>query len=87
MLTLTEAAGARLAYLLDEAEAPEDVAVRIVLEGRNLALKLDGARPDDATFAHEGRTVLLLDQKVSQLLADDTLDVEDTDDGPKLALL
>lgn len=90
MLTLTEAAGAFLAQKVDEAKAagaPEGVAARIVVEGPGRTLRFDHARPGDATFAHEGRTVLLLDQEASQSLAGRTLDVEDTDEGPRLRML
>ena len=86
MLTVTESAGGHLASLLVEAEAPEDVAVRFVLEGQGLAMALDNERPDDETFAYEGKTILLLDNQISELLADKTLDIEMADDGPKLAL-
>jgi hypothetical protein len=48
---------------------------------------LDNARPGDETFDYEGRTVLMLDAQVSQVLDDSTLDVEATDEGPKLILL
>ncbi len=86
MFTLTEAAGAFLAQKLDQSEAPEGVAARIVIEGSGRVLKFDYVRPGDATFAHEGRTVLLLDQKASQSLADKTLDVEETEEGRKLRM-
>ena len=42
----------------------------------------DNARPDDATVEHDGRTILLLDEQVAQLLAEDTLDL----DGENLTL-
>ena len=86
MLTVTEAACAHLAKMLAAADAPDKVAVRFVVEGTGLALTLDKAGPNDATFGHEGRTVLLLDEDVSQLLVDNTLDIEQTDAGPKLEL-
>jgi hypothetical protein len=46
----------------------------------------DQARPGDVTFAHDGRNVLLLDDAVSQGMTDLTLDVRDTDAGPRLRL-
>ena len=87
MLMVTDAAVARLAGILAEAEAPDDIAVRLVLEGRGVSLQFDSPRPDDATFPHEGRTVLMIDEQVSKLLRDRTLDMEDTDDGPQLSVL
>lgn len=86
MLTVTESAGAHLSTLLTEADAPEDVAVRFILDGQNLAMALDNERPEDETFDHEGKTILLLDNQISELLADKTLDIEVADDGPQLAL-
>ncbi len=105
MFALSEAAAAFLSERLAEAEASDDVVVRLFREieekpvnGRKqpsqvkgeeqrLALKLDKVRPDDATFDHGGRTVLVVNEQISELLADKTLDVEDTDEGQKLALL
>ncbi|MFQ5915534.1 MAG: hypothetical protein ACE5JS_20380 [Nitrospinota bacterium] len=86
MLNLTEAAGAHLANLLGEAEAPEDVAMRIVVQQNRLSLTLDKERPGDDTLAHEGRAVLVLDPGVSELLTERTLDVAETDEGPKLTI-
>jgi len=87
MLAVTEAAGAHMAQLLAEAEAPEDVALRFVHAERGLVVRLDNARPGDETFSHEGRTVLVLDEQVAQLLAENTLDVRDEGDGPRLTLV
>jgi Fe-S cluster assembly iron-binding protein IscA len=86
MLTVTQAASEHLAEMLDGANAPDEVAVRFVVEGNDLILRLDTARPGDATFDHEGRTVLLLEDGVSGLLDDSKLDVEDSDAGRKLTL-
>jgi len=82
MLTITDAAGARLAEILQERNAPDEVAVRLVYDGQNLAMQADSSRPGDETFEHEGRTVLLLDDQLSGLLAEQTLDA----DGENLML-
>ena len=86
MLSVTESASAHLAQMLTDVEAPDDVAIRFVLEGRGLTMGLDKERPEDATIDHMGKTVLLLDNNISELLADKTLDVEESDEGPQLAL-
>ncbi|MHC4653270.1 MAG: hypothetical protein ACYTES_20730 [Planctomycetota bacterium] len=86
MLTMTEAAGAHLVDLLGEAEVPEGVAIRFVVESEELTLRLDQERPGDEMLSHEGKTVLLLDEEMSPMLSDKTLDVEDSDEGPKLTL-
>ncbi len=105
MVALSEAAAAFLSERLAEAEAPDDVVVRLFLkreekpvngrkqpspvkgEEQRVTVQMDRVRPDDATFDHGGRTVLVVNEQISELLADKTLDVEDTDEGPKLALL
>ncbi len=84
MLTITEQAGARLVQLLGES-ANQSV-IRIVRRKRRLKLRRDHARADDATFAHAGRVVLVLDEQVSQSLAARTLDIRETDTGPRLRL-
>jgi Fe-S cluster assembly iron-binding protein IscA len=86
MLTVTDAAAEHLSGLLDQAEAPEDVAVRFVLSEEGLGLELDNERPGDATFNHETRTVLVVDEMVNALLDNRTLDVESGDEGIALTL-
>jgi Fe-S cluster assembly iron-binding protein IscA len=78
MLTVTEAASAHLAQMLANHDVAEDVAVRFVCEEQGIGLQQDSERPGDTTFEHKGRTVLLLDAQVTELLADGTLDVEGT---------
>ncbi len=87
MFIVTEAAGGYLTAALDNANAAEETAIRLVLEGNTLTPQLDNARPGDETFDYAGRTVLMLDAQVSQVLDDSTLDVEATDEGPKLILV
>jgi Fe-S cluster assembly iron-binding protein IscA len=86
MLTMTEAAGAHLVDLLGEAEVPEDVAIRFVVESEGLTLRLDKERPGDESLNHEGKTVLLVDEQMSTMLSDKTLDVDNSDEGLKLTL-
>lgn len=87
MFTMTETAGEYLTTLLDNTNAEEETAIRLVLDGNTLMPKLDNARPGDATFDHEGRMVLVLDAQVTQLLDQSRLDVRATEEGPKLVLL
>jgi Fe-S cluster assembly iron-binding protein IscA len=82
MLTVTEAASARLAEILKQKNVRGEVAVRFIHEGGKIRLQSDNEHPGDTTFQHEGRTVLLLDAQLSELLADETLDIE----GPRLTL-
>jgi len=87
MFIVTEAAGGYLTAVLDNANASEETAIRLVLEGNTLTPQLDNSRPGDDTFDYEGRLVLMLDSQVSQVLDDSTLDIEATEEGPKLILL
>ncbi len=84
---MTEAAGAHMARVLAGTEAAEYAALWFVRAKHGFASRVDSARPSDATFKHEARTVLLFDEQVSELLADRTLDLEDTDEWPRLTLL
>ncbi|MEX0885418.1 MAG: hypothetical protein WD009_03165 [Phycisphaeraceae bacterium] len=86
MLTITETAGEHLSQLLEDAEAPEGAAARFVASDEGLSLHVDEPRPGDETLEHEGRTVLLLDAQIAELLADRTLDIEQTEEGPALTL-
>jgi|TARA_Y100000294_G_scaffold8360_1_gene7903 Fe-S cluster assembly iron-binding protein IscA len=51
-----------------------------------LSLTLDGEKPGDATLVHEGKTVLVIDEDVSQSLSNKTLDVEDSEEGLQLTI-
>lgn len=86
MLTVTDAAGTPLAHIIDREERLEEVAVRLTHDGRRIAMTVDGERPGDTSFNHKGRTVLLLDERVSELLESRTLDVKQTAKGDRLAL-
>jgi Fe-S cluster assembly iron-binding protein IscA len=84
MLTVTTNAGARLTHLLDQSE--NFTAVRIVGRDRQLKLRRDQVRSGDATFAHSGRVVLVLDSRMSRALSSRTLDVRETSTGPRLSI-
>ncbi len=86
MLTLTEAAGDQLTKILDDSNAPQEMAVRLVAGEKGLAMAADQPKPEDTTFDHNGRTVLVLDEQVAQVLDARTLDVEETDEGRALTL-
>jgi len=86
MLTVTDPAGEHLAKLLDDAEAPEGTAARFVAGEDGLALQVDEPKEDDQNHDHQGRTVLLIDPQVAELLQDKTLDVRETEEGTALEL-
>lgn len=84
MLSVTDNASQHLATLLDE--APENAVVRFVPQEDGLAVQLGNVQQGDTTFEHDDKTVLALDSQVSEALADKTLDVQQTEQGPQLAL-
>lgn len=86
MLTVTESACGHLAGLLYSANAPDEAAIRFVVEGNRITPTVDQERPDDTTYEYAGSPVLVLDEHVVALLDNRTLDVQDTDDGPQLVL-
>jgi len=86
MLTLTPQASEHLANLLNESDAPDEAAVRLVVREQGLALATDEPKPEDTTFDHDGKTVLVLDQQVAEALADRTIDVEDSAQGKALSI-
>jgi Fe-S cluster assembly iron-binding protein IscA len=83
MLTLTDAATEHIANLLDETDTPDDTAIRLVASEEGLAMVADNAKPEDTTFDHDGKTVLVMDQQVADALDGRTLDVAETDEGNK----
>jgi hypothetical protein len=87
MFTITEAAGQYLTMTLERANAPQDHAIRFVLNGDELSPKLDTPRPGDQTFDYAGRKVLLLDPGACEYLGDATLDVRATEEGQRLLIV
>lgn len=86
MLTVTETAGAHLAELLAEVDAPDDTAIRFVFTEAALELTLDHAYPDDVRVEYDGQMVLLLDPDAASVLDGHTVDLEQSEDGSRLAL-
>jgi hypothetical protein len=82
MLTVSHTAGERLSEML--AKHPDHIAARIVRRNGQLKLQRGTERPNDKSFQHAGRTVLLLGPKTTKHLSRKHLVVRDTDNGPKL---
>jgi hypothetical protein len=87
MFVITESAGEFLCAALERAQAPQEAALRLELDGGSLVSKLDEPRPGDTTFDHDGRKVLIMDERVCQLLEDSVLEVQPTPEGQKLVLI
>ena len=75
MLTVTDAALARMSHNLARGSAPDETALRFTAQGRHWRLRPDSRRTDDTIFRHAGRPVLLLDPSTCTRLAHLTLDV------------
>lgn len=86
MLTVTDDAKAHIADLLDQNDAPEGTAVRLVPAQQGLALAPDSPTEDDTTFDHNGRTVLVIKPTIAEQLDGRTIDVAATDQGKELRL-
>jgi len=86
MLTVTQAALARLTRKLAIRNCTEGEALRFTRGAGGWRLRPDHARPTDTEFTHDGRSVLLLDARVSKAMKDFTLDVRRTDEGSRLRL-
>jgi hypothetical protein len=86
MFTVTAAALDRLSRRIAQKKPTDGVALRFTRREGGWRLRLDRARPADTEFTHDGRSVLLLDASVSQAMANLTLDVRNTDSGPRLRL-
>ena len=84
MLTVTDDAKVHLANLLEHNEVPDGTAVRLVVAEQGLAMTTDSPGDQDATFDHDGRTVLVMENEIAEQLDGRTLDVEQTDDGTEL---
>ena len=81
MLEMTPTAGEFLYTVLERAQAPAEVAIRLEIDGDALTSRIDEPRPGDTTLEYEGRNVLVLDERVAELLDGITLDVQPGEQG------
>lgn len=84
MLKVSTPAAVQLAHLLNPRSG--DAVVRIIRRKNRLRLRWSLVRPGDQTFAHEGRVVLALDERMRRSLSKRQLDVKQTDAGPRLRM-
>ena len=85
MLQVTTPAAARMAHLLSA--RPENAVLRIVRRDQRLRLRLGIIRPGDQTFAHDGRVVLAIDERLGSKLSRGQIELRETQDGPRLRLM
>ncbi len=86
MVTVTYSAAEHLAYTLSEHEVRDEVVLRIKFTKGGVEIQQDKMRPGDETFDHNGKVVMVLAQKTSQLLGNKTIDLT-TDDGESRLIL
>lgn len=88
MLQLTLAAANHLEGLLAEKGASANAAIRIVRgTSGDLQLHTDLPKSDDVGIEHQGKTLLILDKQISDLLNDRVLDLVPSPGGNTLALM
>jgi hypothetical protein len=64
----------------------DDAVLRIIRRKDRLRLRLSLVRPGDQTFAHDGRVVLALDERMRRSLSRRQIDIRQTNGGPRLRL-
>jgi len=85
MLTVTESAKGLLKEILTAHSDDPEMGVRLLLNSPGqLGLVLGEEEPGDQVVEHQGSKVLLVSSDLAMALEEITLDVSDTDDGPKL---
>ncbi|MBI1885931.1 MAG: hypothetical protein HYS09_06425 [Chloroflexi bacterium] len=70
---------------LGHEEATEKT-LRLVHKGDSFELTFDAASDDDQVFQTEGTNVLLVAPAVAEILAEATIDAQETTEGPRLTL-
>ncbi len=87
MLTVGHAASEFLDQMLSDDAVSDDAVMRVISRDGGFGLEIDTVQPGDETFAHSEKTVLAIDEQVSELLANNKLDVDATGDQPELRLM
>jgi Fe-S cluster assembly iron-binding protein IscA len=81
MIQVTERARETVKNRLEDLSERLGVMLRIGRTDSGLGIFPDTLKDDDQVIEHDGRAVLLINQEVSERLADTTLDVEERADG------
>ena len=84
---MTKKAGAHLAKLLSDIDTRPPGAIRIVPGRSRLTIQADVPREGDTCLQHDGRTVLLLDRTMLELVGERILDVHVTPRGERLTMV
>jgi len=75
MITVTPAACATLASLLDDAGVQPHLVLRVVTDGGELELSLEPPQLEDVVFNFRGRNVLAVEPQAAGSLEGTTLDL------------
>ena len=86
MLTVTDDAKVFLKDMIEKNEFPEDTTIRLVASAEGLGLSPDSTNEEDTTFEHDGRIVLAVATPIATQLADKSLSIDQTEQGPALAI-
>ena len=87
MLTVTDSAKQLLKETLSAHTDDPEIGLRLELKPpRQLGIVLDREAEGDQVVEHEGAKVLLVASELAPAVDGVTLDIQDTADGPKLAV-
>jgi Fe-S cluster assembly iron-binding protein IscA len=87
MLTVTETAKQLLKETLREHSDDPEISIRLSLgEEGQFGIALDVESEGDQVVEHDGDKVLLIGSNISTVLEGRTLDVQDTEEGPRLVI-
>lgn len=88
MLQVSAPALVLLKDALEQERTDETHVFRLQVRDDEFVLGIDDVQADDVQFEHEGTTVLAApDEIANALLGSTTIDLETTDEGPKLVLV
>ncbi len=87
MLTVSHAASDLLAQMLSNDESSDDAVFRLVVKNHEIELEIGTVQPGDSTFTHDEKVVLVIDEEVSESVADITLDALVERDSSDLVLI
>ena len=87
-MNVTVRAAEALHQTLQHEDADESQGLRLGrTEEGNFSLRVDNEREGDDVFEHLDRKILLVEPALAQTLAESTVDVVASENGPQLALL
>ena len=88
MIVVTERAKEVLKEILADKVDYPGAGLRLTdnVDSGHLALKIDVEEPGDQVVKHEGSKVLLIEERLSNILDGIVIDVDDTPDGPQLVV-